>query len=291
MDLHKMKIFLTVFKEKSITKAAEKLFISQPTVTEHLKLLEEELGQNLFIRAGKRLNPTEYALMIYPKISRFYNEYIELMSSLNLKKRSIEKLTIGCSSVPSEILIPTLLKRYLEQSPDTNFEIITADSAEIIQKVLSYEIPLGFVGTKINNESLIFEKVYEDELVIAAKHGVFDSATIKFEDIKKHPMVFREEGSGTRKELERFFKEQNLSIKTIKPKIITNDQKLLLNLLKQNNCIGFISKSVAKNSNLSVHYLQNMSIKRDIFAVYRKNLNLTEGFINLLKICRNLKLE
>ncbi len=291
MDLHKIKIFLTVFKEKSITKAAEKLFISQPTVTEHLKILEDELGNPLFIRAGKNLKPTEYALIIYPKMNKFFNDYLDLMSSLNLKKKTLEKLTIGCSSVPAEIFIPISLKTYLREFPDVVIEIITNDSFNIIQKIISYEIMLGLVGTKINNENLVYEKIYEDELVIAAKHNLFYSNTLKIEDIKKYPLILREEGSGTRKELEKFFKEQNISLKTIKPKIITNDQKLMVTLLKENNYIGFMSKMVAKNSGLSAHYLQNMSIKRGIYAVYRKNIKLTDEYINFINICKNLELD
>lgn len=86
MDIHLMKIFVSVFMEKSVSKAAEKLYISQPTVTEHIKRLEELLGKKLFVRVSKGIKPTEYALEIFPKINKVINEYDLLIGFLNVNK-------------------------------------------------------------------------------------------------------------------------------------------------------------------------------------------------------------
>jgi len=287
MDIHLMKIFVSVFMEKSVSKAAEKLYISQPTVTEHIKRLEELLGKKLFVRVSKGIKPTEYALEIFPKINKVINKYDLLIGFLNVNKNVDKKIVIGSSSVPEIVILPKVIEKFNNMYSDVRFNIIVSDSIDIIKKVLSYEVVLGFVGTVIKDDKLIFEKILDDELIIAAKEGFFKKDIIDIDDLFKHKAIFREEGSGTRKEVENYLKAFGVSIKKINTFAIVNKNDLYINLIKQGLAYGFISKIVAEINGLSTHKLRGVTLKRGIFAVYRKNMELSEEYRLLLEVSRN----
>jgi len=286
MNIHLVKIFVTVFTEKSISRAAEKLYISQPTVTDHVKKLEDLIGEKLFIRINKGIKPTDYANMIFPKFAKLLNEYNNLIDFLEVKSNIDKKITIGTSSVPKIIFLSKVIDK-LQEMTNVSFNIIASDSMDIIRKVLSYEIVLGFVGTVAKDEKLIFEKIMDDELVITAKKGFFQKSNLEIDDLLRHKAIMREEGSGTRKEIENYFKSAGISMKMLNIYVVVNDNNLYIDLIKMGLGYGFISKAVAELNGLSVHKLSGMSLKRGIFAVFRKNIELIEEYKILLEFCKN----
>jgi len=286
MNIHLVKIFVTVFAEKSISRAAEKLYISQPTVTDHVKKLEDLLGEKLFIRINKGIKPTDYANIIFPKFAKLLNEYNNLIDFLEVKGTIDKKITIGTSSVPKIIFLSKVIDK-LKEMTNVSFNIIASDSMDIIRKVLSYEIVLGFVGTVVKDEKLIFEKIMDDELVITAKKGFFQKSNLEIDDLLRHKAILREEGSGTRKEIENYFKSAGISMKMLNIYAVVNDNNLYIDLIKMGLGYGFISKAVAELNELSVHKLSGMSLKRGIFAVFRKNIELVEEYKILLEFCKN----
>jgi len=286
MNIHLVKIFVTVFAEKSISRAAEKLYISQPTVTDHVKKLEDLLGEKLFIRINKGIKPTDYANIIFPKFAKLLNEYNNLIDFLEVKGTIDKKITIGTSSVPKIIFLSKVIDK-LKEMTNVSFNIIASDSMDIIRKVLSYEIVLGFVGTVVKDEKLIFEKIMDDELVITAKKGFFQKSNLEIDDLLRHKAIMREEGSGTRKEIENYFKSAGISMKMLNIYAVVNDNNLYIDLIKMGLGYGFISKAVAELNELSVHKLSGMSLKRGIFAVFRKNIELIEEYKILLEFCKN----
>lgn len=291
MDIHILRVFIEVFSEKSISKAAEKLYISQPTVTEHIKNLENRFGSKLFFRYGKELKPTEYAIQIYPKILELVNDYNELLDFLKVKRMKLKKLNIGSSSVPSYILIPQAIDKFKKQHFDCLVNIFTSDSKEIIKKVLSYDIMLGFVGTKEEHEDLLYVEIMEDELVLVAREGLFHDEIVKLEQLQKYDMILREGGSGTRKEVEKYFRSGNLDLKSFKVGVTLNDLSLFISTIKSGDFYGFISRIIAKKNRLSIHRLKDISIKRSIYAVYRKNIELSQEYLQFLHICRSENID
>lgn len=287
MDIHILKVFIEVFIEKSISKAAEKLYISQPTVTEHIKNLEHRLGNKLFFRSGKELKPTEYAIQIYPKILELVNDYNRLIDFLNVKRIKLEKLNIGSSSVPSYLFIPEAIKKFKDKYPECLVNLSISDSNRIIRSVLSYDIILGFVGTKEDHEDLSYIKIMEDEIVLVAREGLFNGEIVEVEQLKQYDMILREDGSGTRKEVEKYLKSGNLNLKNFKIGVILNDLSIFISTIKNSNFYGFMSRIIAQKNGISVHRIKDIFIERSIYAVYRKNIELSEEYIEFINICKS----
>src|SRR4030042_1518339 len=153
VDIHQLKVFASVFKNRSFSRASEELHLTQPTISDHVKTLEEELECKLFDRLGRTIIPTKEAEVLY-------SHAVEIIEKINvtkdmlgrLKKEITGELVVGASTIPGTYLMPSLIKK--------------------------------------------------------------DVLTLR--DLVKFPMVLREEGSGTRKELEKILEGEGITLEDIK---------------------------------------------------------------------------
>lgn len=216
MDLHQLKIFLSVYKTRNFSKAGKAMFLTQPTISEHIKNLEEELKCKLFDRIGKRVIPTKEADILYEETLDLIDKFENLKDSLQkIKQLPSGNILIGTSSIPGTYIIPALIPEFKNSYPDIYIQIDISDSAEVINNLLSYNILIGLVGTKISNPMIKYKTFMWDELVIASPNFIKKS-TITPEELLKYPFIMRESGSGTRKETEKFLKETGIDTDKLK---------------------------------------------------------------------------
>ncbi|MFN3740773.1 MAG: selenium metabolism-associated LysR family transcriptional regulator, partial [Thermodesulfovibrionales bacterium] len=217
MELHQLKVFLSVFKHRSFTKASEELHLTQPTISDHIKSLEDELNCRLFDRLGRTIIPTAEASILY-------NYAVELIEKSQEAKDSIQKaknqpageLLIGASTIPGTYMLPKIIKRFRETYPLIELSLLISDSKGILDKLLSHELLFGVIGAKLTNSNINYTHFGEDELIIVSSPGIIKKSFISIEDLKSYPFVLREEGSGTRKEMERLLEQKGVAIEGLK---------------------------------------------------------------------------
>jgi DNA-binding transcriptional LysR family regulator len=217
MDIHHLKIFVSVYKNKSFSKAADKNFLTQPTVSEHIKNLEMYLNCKLFDRVGKQIIPTKEADILYENAIEIIDKFENLKENIDkIKELPSGKILIGASTIPGTYILPSFIAFFKNFYPDINIQINVSDSQNVINSIVSGDILLGFVGTKINNSLIDYIHFVEDELVVASPN-FFDKSSIDVTELLEYPFIAREEGSGTRKETEKWLnylgiKSENLNI-------------------------------------------------------------------------------
>jgi DNA-binding transcriptional LysR family regulator len=124
MDIHRFKIFTSVFRCKSFSKASKELNLTQPTVSNHIKILEEEFELKLFERLGKTIIATKQA-------EALYGHAMEIIESADIMKEAISevrrdptgRLIIGASTVPGEYLLPRMMHGFRERYPAVSFDV------------------------------------------------------------------------------------------------------------------------------------------------------------------------
>lgn len=205
MDLHHLRVFAAVFKKRSFSKAAEELLLSQPTVSDHIKSLEEYLGCRLFDRLGRNIIPTNEAEALYHRTC----EIMEKMESIKeIAGRACGKLTgeliIGASTIPGTYLLPPVMMEFKKLNPGVFFRIEIGDSRDIVQKILTHGLLVGIVGSKQFSHNLSYTQFVDDELVAIASPEFSIKNRVSLHELLSCPMICREEGSGTRKEFERY---------------------------------------------------------------------------------------
>ncbi|RPI37358.1 MAG: LysR family transcriptional regulator [Nitrospiraceae bacterium] len=213
MDIHHLRVFTSVYKRKSFSKAAEELHLTQPTVSDHIKALEEELNCRLFDRLSRKIIPTREAEILFIHASEIIERLTHLREAVgSLKKEVAGELIIGASTIPGTYLLPRAIAGFRTEFPAVFFQIIVSDSREIMEKMLDHELLLGIVGTRASHKDLHSHALLQDELIVVAAPSLVRQQSMALRELIGLPMVLREEGSGTRKEMEKNLEGKGISL-------------------------------------------------------------------------------
>ncbi len=279
MDIHHLKVFLSVFKNKSFSRASEELYLTQPTISDHIKTLEEELECKLFDRLGRTILPTKEAEILYAHATSILEKVSTLKDTFNkLKKEVTGDLVIGASTIPGTYLMPQVIADFRKKYPGVSIQVAISDTKGIIDKIVKHELLLGIVGSKISNSPLNFLPFIEDELIVVASLSLTSKSTLHLGELTDIPMVLREEGSGTRKEMEKILEGRGLNMDNIKIAGIFGSTDAIKQAVKSGLGISIVSRlSVTdelKHKILKEIKLDNIQMKRKFYIVIHKKRTL-----------------
>ena len=291
MDIHHLKIFVSVYKNKSFTKASEKLHISQPTISEHIKNLEKSLDCKLFDRLGRSIMPTAEADILYPKALQILDDLDQIQEDISAAGIGVKgKLIIGASTIPGAYILPRMAYTFKKQYPDVAFEILIEDSGKITNMVLQHDLFFGIVGAKMTSEKLDYEPLIEDELVLVATPKLLPQKTITLDKLRSIPFLQREIGSGTRQTFENFLKKNTITTNTFNIVATLGSISAVKQAVKENLGASVISR-VAVQEELDSSILHeipiiNMKMKRKFYLVLQKKRTLPTQYA---AFCEHMK--
>ncbi|GGG77263.1 LysR family transcriptional regulator [Paenibacillus radicis (ex Gao et al. 2016)] len=210
MNIDNIEAFVYVIHYGSFNKAAEILFLSQPSVTARIQSLERELDCKLFDRLGKQIQLTEEGKRFLPYAQSILQTLQKGRLHLHQKKALPNELRIGCTVSVSNYVLPHLLPAFKEIYPDIHFKVITSGTDDIVHKVLGKEIDIGFVR-HTNHPNLQSVKLYEDpiRLHVYEGHPFIGDPDLTIERIGHDPFVFFECGALDWIRIHRAFEELN----------------------------------------------------------------------------------
>jgi DNA-binding transcriptional LysR family regulator len=196
LNIENIEAFVYVIHFNSFNKAADALFLSQPSISARIQSLERELDAKLFDREGRQFSLTEKGKQFLPFAQQILHAYKKSKQHLQQMKTSLHELRIGCTVSVSNYVMPELLPRFKEQYPDMQIKLLTASTETILERVVNKELDLGFVRnvTHPHVDSVPF---YEDQirLFVYKGHPFIDREEISIEDVAGQPLVFFECGS------------------------------------------------------------------------------------------------
>lgn len=274
LDYHKLKIFKTVADLKSISKAAQMLFMSQPTITLQIKKIENYLGLTLFNRKKNNLELTRQGERLYEYAERILKEYTALeeeIKRLNIAYKDV--LMLASSSTIGDFLLPKILPSFLEKNNNVRLNLFTGNSKEVEEGILSKVFNLGLIEDSINSNKLDKKEFYEDEIILIASAKNPIPQTIELEDINRYPLIMREVGSGTRNVV-----ESSLGIK-LNPVMEISSSRAIVKLVENSGYISFVSKLIASEmsdySSIKEVRIEGITIKRHFSIITQKNVRLS----------------
>lgn len=200
-NLYPLYIFKLVAKHRSVTHAAQELFISQPAVSLHLRTLEARYGEALFERTPRGMLLTEAGTVVLEQVNRLFTLYEEIPAAVDAKRGVVRgEITIAASSTPGAYLVPGLLRRFQERHPQARPALMVGDSREVLSWLHDYCVPFGVVGERITDEGLYREKVGADELrlVTASADSLARVKRVEGKHLGGRTLILREHGSSTR---------------------------------------------------------------------------------------------
>ena len=216
IEFRHLETFCRVADLKSFSKAADDLFLTQPTVSGHILSLEQSLSLRLFDRASREVRLTKSGEVFLEYASKILSFRKDLLNALSEFSQGIRgELSLGASTIPGEYLLPKLIGDFKKEHPSFIISLKIADTKEIIQYVLQDNVEFGIIGAKLNHPSLHYEKYEEDEIIVVAPsdHPLTRKKRVNLEELLKEPWIIREEGSGTRIAVEKALRWKGKSLK------------------------------------------------------------------------------
>jgi DNA-binding transcriptional LysR family regulator len=205
MDLWQLKIFCKVIELKSFSKAGEAVHLSQPTVSSHVKELENHFDTQLVDRLAKQAVPTKAGELLYQYAQRLLALRDEAQAAMAEFLGKIKgRLCVGGSTIPGGYLLPRLIGLFTQHYPDVHIALMIADSAEIMARIIAGEVELGIVGAQSRDNHLSQIELMTDESYLVVPHGHRWSQrdAVSLLEAVKEPFIVRENGSGTLKAFE-----------------------------------------------------------------------------------------
>lgn len=290
MDIHQLRVFLSVFKNRSFTKASEGLHLSQPTVSDHIRSLEDELDCILFDRLGRTIKPTKEAEVLFIHASEIVERIAHLREAVgNMKKEVAGELVVGASTIPGTYILPGITASFRQKNQSVLFEIVVSDSRAIIDRVAEHELLIGIVGSKLETKQVHYEPFLDDELIAVASGAHETKKSLGIREISGLPVVMREQGSGTRREFEKILEKEGVNPHQLNIVGIFGSTDAIKQAVKEGMGISIISRRSVKDE-LKCGMLREIKIKdadmkRQFYIVtHRKRTlpHLYKSFIDYL---------
>ncbi len=284
MDFRQLETFVEVAKLKSFSKAAEKLYITQPTVTNHIQNLEKELGTLLINRLGKTITLTHAGNILYNYAVNILNTCDKAKFDLATYKGKIQgHIQIYSSSVPRNYLLPKIISSFLKFYPDVTFTIGDGDSKNVVSSILDGETDFGILGAKYSSNSLKYINLMDDELLlITPNNDEFPYENYSFIDkevLFKVRFIIREDGSGTRALVEDVLQKSNIPLDKINIIGIIEDSNTIKELVSLGVGVSFFSKRAIKSDlelgRFKAFYIKDLKFIREFYFAYHKNRQLS----------------
>ncbi|MDR2549965.1 MAG: LysR family transcriptional regulator [Desulfobulbus sp.] len=278
MDIRKLDAFCRIVELKSFTKAAQAMQLSQPTVSDHIRHLEEELGQKLVDRRGREAEPTPVGRLLYSYASKILRLQQETLQALvQYSGQFVGNLLIGASTIPGTFILPPIISRFRQQYPDIKTIVRISGSRTVAQKVLDGEYDLGLVGAMWNERGLEWQPLFTDTLVLVTYPGGFahNRQAIPVSGILAEPFVFREQGSGTRKSIGQILENKGYREADLHEAAQFGSNEAVKEAVKAGVGISMLSRrSIAgelERGTLIAIPLDDVSGERPFYLVTRKN--------------------
>jgi len=215
VDLRRLEIFLKVAELGSFSRAADALFLTQPTVSEHVRALEDELGVQLLDRLGRGTTPTKAGTLLLGYARRLLTLSREAQQAIEqFQGRVSGELVLGGSTIPGEYVLPALIGAFRAKYPDVSISLRIGGSRQVQEWVEQGHVEIGVVGALPVSRTLEARQLMADDLVLAVppEHPWVARKTVSVEDVKREPLILRERGSGTRETLEHALEEVGLDL-------------------------------------------------------------------------------
>jgi DNA-binding transcriptional LysR family regulator len=296
VDLRQLEVFARVVEMHSFSRAAEALHLTQSTVSEHVRLLEEEVGARLFDRLGRETLPTRAGDLLFGYAQRMLALRVEAIQGLQQFLGQIAgALTVGASTIPGEYVLPPLIGAFREKFPRVSIALQIADTRGIVEAVLDGRVELGLVGARPDQRALQAVELMPDELVVVVPpgHAWVGRKVVTVEDLKSEPLIVREPGSGSREAVERALEGAGLALDGLRVIAEMGSTSAIKQAVKAGVGVSVMSRRAvddeARSGLLGCVKIKDLPVTRHFYVVThasRSRSPLCQAFLDFLLIPR-----
>jgi len=212
VELGQLEAFVQVAAHKSFSKAAEVLYLTQPSVTARIQTLERELTEDLFERTGRSVKLTDAGQTFLQYAQRALKDVQEGRDSLEaLRNADFGNLRIGSALTISTYVLPRILKSFRHHYPGVDVSVRTGRSEDVLDLLLHDEVQVGVVRSLVHPEAETIH-LYDDEIILVTDHNhpFAQSRSARIEEVSRQPLIFFDKGSSYYGLIHGIFRESSL---------------------------------------------------------------------------------
>ena len=276
MENFRLKVFRLVAEQESFRKAAERLNLSQPAVSQNIHALEEELGVTLFDRSGNRVRLTQAGILLLKYARRnaqLAREALEALAKLEGQPRG--ELRLGASTTVAQYILPRMLGAFQKQYPQISLSVMSGNTEHVVELLLRGEIASGIIEGPASSRELRKRRFLEDHMVLIVPRGHTWARLreIPIESLKDVPLLMRELGSGSRRVVELALKRAGLKLGSLKVAMDLDSTEAIVSGVEAGLGVGFVSQwAIGKEVRLGTVKpvrVAGLEIVRDLTLIQR----------------------
>lgn len=290
MDIHQLRTFLAILEHGSFSRAAEALHLTQSTVSFHIKMLESQTGTRLLDRQGGRVRPTSNGLVL----RRYAARIVGLRDQVLVRLRKVESLeegevTVGASTIPAEYLLPPALSAFCREHPAVDVRVLVSDSRRATAALLAEECDLALVGARTRDARIAFTPFAEDEIVlVGALPDAIPSGRVTARELRRMPLLIREEGSGTREAVADLLARNGVLMRSGAGRIEIGSTEALKRCALAGLGLAFISRRAVEEEltagRLALVRVPGLTVRRTFYAARLRRRTLPAAARALVRV-------
>ncbi len=293
MDLWQLHIFCKVIEFKSFSKAGKVVHLSQPTVSSHIKDLEDHFGCRLIDRLAREALPTKAGELLYGyarKLIALRDETEAALADFHGKIKG--RLAVGGSTIPGGYILPRLVGDFIRAHPGVTLSLEIGDTEEIVSKLLEGTLELGIIGALSRDKHVRQEKWMADELVliIPAGHPWVGRQSVDIATLSAEPFISREPGSGTLASLQSILSRVDAAVEDLRVVAEMGSTQAVIQGIKSGVGVSILSRmAVAEEIQSGILHgleIEGLDLRRRFYLAVHRHKSpspLAEAFLRFLK--------
>ena len=270
----KLRSLLEVYETGNFTRAAERLSLTQPAVSQHIRQLENDLNARIFERSHNRLHVTREGEIIVRYAKRMLSLYNNLLEALDSEKTQITSLTVGITHTAESNAIAEALARYVSTHENVSIKIITDSADSLYAKLRNYELDLAIVEGKVNDPRFRCLMLDTDSLVLAVSpsHRLARQNMVTIEELKQEKLILRLPSSGTRSLFISTLETHNMRIDEFNVVLEIDNIATIKDLIRRNFGVSVLARSACvdelNKKKIALLPIENLTMIREVNLVY-----------------------
>ncbi len=273
LDAHQLNVFLVASKTLNFTKAAQLLHMSQPSVSQHIKSLEQHFGINLFERTSRQLRLSDAGEALLPLAQEMVSQSVRIEEEMvSLRGKIFGHLRVGCSTTPGKYVLPQLLARFHNRHPMVKVTCQVSPQADAIEMLCKGQIHFALSSHSHgkNCTGAEFRLFLRDPVMLIAplEHPWSQRGEISPEELLEENFILREEESGTFATVHDALSKIGLSVHNLNTLLTLGNSEAIALAVQEGLGVGFVSNTVVngmRQPNIAVVSVRGLRISRDIY--------------------------
>ena len=286
----KLNTLLKVYEMGSYTRAAEKLSLTQPAVSKHIRQLERELGVSIFDRTGPKLRLTPEGELIVRYAERVIALSDGLRRALADRNRAVDRLRVGVTHTSESSIVAEVLARYTEENVNTRITLRTDALASLYEMLKSYQIDIAIVEGDVSDPAIRTIRLDTDDLAVAVsnEHPLASRPSVTIDELRRERLILRLPSSGTRTLFDANLESRGMSPDDFNVILEVDNIATIKDLVRRNYGVSVLARSACmdelRKGKIRMLPIEDLTMVRQINLLYHHTFEHAEVLQDIVRI-------